>query len=167
MNKGLFTYTKSKQGLRTRIVCPNCQRIRWVNKSDITGSKNWTGKCKNCSDKRLSLHGKEHLRWKGGRAEDGHGYVLITIEKNDFFYPMVNSHGYILEHRYIVAKKLKRLLENWEVVHHLNGIKNDNRIENLELVNSNVEHYIITKMEKRIRELEKEIMELKGENNNE
>lgn len=64
------------------------------------------------------------------------------------------------EHRYVMEQHLGRKLESWEQVHHLNGKKKDNRIENLHLVTPS-EHSIYTTMEKKIRSLEKQLKILK------
>ena len=66
------------------------------------------------------------------------GYVLVWNPNH----PNANKgkgKGYIFEHRLVMSEHLGRALEKNEVVHHKNGNKSDNRIENLELL-TNEEH---------------------------
>lgn len=79
--------------------------------------------------------GDKNPNWRGGRRIDKSGYVLIHSPQH----PFGDFHGYVREHRLVMEKQLLRFLQPEEVVHHLNEIVSDNRIENLQLM-SKEEH---------------------------
>jgi hypothetical protein len=77
-----------------------------------------------------------HASWKGGKIVNTQGYVLIHQPNH----PFCDSDGYVREHRLVMEEHLGRILEPNEVVHHINGNKSDNRLENLQLM-SKKQHY--------------------------
>jgi len=79
--------------------------------------------------------GDKHYRWKGGRRIQL-GYILIY--KPD--HPHCGKTKGVLEHRLVMENFLGRYLKPDEIVHHTNGIRDDNRIENLELFLNNSKH---------------------------
>lgn len=64
---------------------------------------------------------------------DYHGYVHVWIPPDNPYYPM-SQRGWIAEHRYVMAICMGRCLATRELVHHINGIKTDNRVNNLKLI---------------------------------
>jgi uncharacterized protein (DUF433 family) len=75
--------------------------------------------------------------WQGGRVDAG-GYVAVTADSDDpIATAMATVTGYVLEHRLVMAKSLGRPLTRHETVHHINGDRRDNRLENLQLRNGN------------------------------
>lgn len=74
--------------------------------------------------------GKKFPNEKGGvghKRMTQHGYVAVYLPG----YPSADKKGRVLEHRLVMEKRFKRRLLPNEHVHHINGIKNDNRLENL------------------------------------
>lgn len=136
--------------------CPECEKEHWV---ALYKGQPRNKRCSSCF--RLWRRGKNNPNWNGGRIIVG-GYVEIKLQPDDFFYPMALKDGYILEHRLVVAKSLNRNLHSWEVVHHKNGIRDDNRIENLEL-HSDMGHKGFHIMEQKIKSLKNRIIQLEAQ----
>lgn len=74
-----------------------------------------------------------HRRSKGLKFLNSGGYVVVGVEAG---YPGARKNGrggQITEHRKVMQDFLGRQLAHHESVHHINGVRTDNRIENLEL----------------------------------
>lgn len=83
--------------------------------------------------------------WKGGvRKKVGTGYIGIFSPEH----PFATKGGYVVEHRLVMESHIGRYLKPWEVIHHINKNKTDNRIENLELIRDNSTHLHKHGMEK-------------------
>jgi hypothetical protein len=76
------------------------------------------------------VSGERNAFWKNGRFIDSRGYVKVYSPTH----PNKDSRNRVAEHRLVMEQHLGRYLERNEQVHHKNGNRTDNRIENLELV---------------------------------
>jgi hypothetical protein len=73
--------------------------------------------------------GASNSNWRGGRTRHKRGYILLWAPEH----PRTGNGSYVFEHVLVMEKTLGRYLLPGENVHHRNGIKDDNRSENLEL----------------------------------
>jgi hypothetical protein len=86
--------------------------------------------------------GEKSSRWKGGETLNKDGYILEYCPNHPF--AIGNPKKYVLQHRLVMEAHIGRVLLPIEIVHHINGIKTDNRIENLMLFSCKGEHSKIT-----------------------
>jgi len=77
--------------------------------------------------------GPAHGSWKGGRIRWESGYVGIKVDPDDPMFAMATAGGYVPEHRLVMARSIGRVLTHHETVHHINGVRDDNDISNLQL----------------------------------
>ena len=138
--------------------CLDCGKQRWVMKRDGLPQ---SPRCRKCAPfhRPPQSRGSANPAWRGGRRKNKDGYIEIVIQPENFFYPMVGKRSRtVLEHRLFMAQSLGRCLHPWEIVHHKNHIRDDNRIENLALV-SDIGHKQVSFFEQKINKLETIIKE--------
>lgn len=95
--------------------CPECNAKKYKRSS----------LCAKCS-----RSGERNGNWAGGKTQHSKGYTYVRVKEH----PKVTGEaGYVAEHVLVVEQHIGRFLVEGENVHHLNGLRSDNRIENLEL----------------------------------
>lgn len=73
---------------------------------------------------------------KGKKHKSVNGYILIK----NYTHQNRNSHNEILEHILVMSKHINRPLTKSEIVHHIDGDRTNNKIENLYLYKNRKEH---------------------------
>jgi hypothetical protein len=104
--------------------CPKCRRSAYNLCSCGKEKHKTSNQCSSCRQESLI----KPLGWRGNKIKHKKGYVQVRVPDH----PNAVS-GYVFEHRLVMEDIIGRLLFSNENVHHKNGIKDDNRPENLEL----------------------------------
>ena len=164
MDAGFMQTQKAIQGGALSMVCAVCgnQMRRW--KSQVAKAK-WPMTCgKKCRAERMK--GTGNPNWvKGAWIENRTGYRLLLVsrlsEADLKLLPNPRPRDY-LEHRMVMARHLRRILLPHENVHHINGNKTDNRIENLTLIDWKSHGREHAKIERRMTALMAENQRLKS-----
>ena len=142
--------------------CMDCGKERWVM---ARRGLPFNRRCRGCAlrahpNNFPSSRGEKNPNWKGGRRYLKEGYIQLLLQPDDFFFLMAGNDGYVLEHRLVMAKHVSRCLLAWEVVHHRNGIRDDNRLENLHLIAGRGDHASFNLLQAANRQLEKQVRQL-------
>ena len=107
--------------------CPSCRRQASHELCECGSSKQRESlTCRGCQATSGALNGN----WRGGRTTHKAGYVMRRVP----LHPRASArHPYVFEHILVMEELLGRYLRVGETVHHINGVKDDNAPENLEL----------------------------------
>ena len=133
------------------INCEQCGQIFYAAQWQIkANAKFCSRKCKHDSQKGKKPWNYGLFKPDGYKRTNGYGYIEIKDSKSK----NKTKGNFVLEHRQIMSNKLNRPLSSEEMVHHINYIKNDNRIKNLFLCSSLKQHLkIATSLNNLVNEL--------------
>jgi hypothetical protein len=108
--------------------CFVCKSVFNIKPSKYESRRTCSYKCRSIlySQER---RGNGNPSWNGGQ-KFSNGYLWLKCENH----PHANAKGYVKRSRLVVEKSIGRMIDSSECVHHINGIKDDDRPENLQIV---------------------------------
>lgn len=116
------------------IQCDACNKSFLEYKSNVLRkNRNKFGCSPECHSKIKTTPDGTRTKKHPGKEDS---YILVKNSKH----PNATTTGWVLEHRLIMEEKIGRYLKKEELVHHINMIKSDNRIENLYICSGASEH---------------------------
>jgi hypothetical protein len=152
-------------GRKTWVATLTNTKHGWVKGKAVRFCKgHWSRTNKAAITRRIGAKvGDEHPMWKGGRIKTAQGYIAVYAPSHHRAKSTGKpQRGYVLEHILIAEQKYGRSISYpQDIVHHLNGVKTDNRPENLAVVtrNNHSTQTLRSLMAERIRELELRLKE--------
>lgn len=140
---------------RVLVICDGCGCVKQLiyanyRRSQEVHNRNGLTYCKSCASKINGLKkrgkpaynrgkklppdkkGENHPKWKGGKFISSDGYVMRYVGKSSD----IGWQSYKKEHILIVEELLKRKLNGSEIIHHIDGDKLNNQVDNLYITNS-------------------------------
>ena len=109
--------------MKTVYACEQCNKVKEAYKTKSNACRFCSRECSFYffKGKEKNVVPLEKRKWH----KNSKGYMQTTVRRKRVY-----------QHRYIIENAIGRKLENHEIIHHINGIKTDNRIENLHITNS-------------------------------
>jgi len=166
VSKSGRVFDKKRKKKIYHLICDNCES-KFERTSDEFSSKRANNKykhfCTNCGNTSgfagkigsISVKNRQDLLM-GSKTIDSSGYICLYVGPD---YKYKNTYGgRIREHIYLMQEKLGRQLEKNEVIHHIDGDKKNNDIDNLDLCTVSEHNNCHAKIEKIVFDLYKKGM---------
>lgn len=155
--------SKAVKGNKNKLGYKTSEETKKKIRESNIGQKRSKETCEKISKALKGLTGEKSRSWRGGITKNHSGYIFIHQPNH----PFCENRGYVRRARLVIEGYIGRYLTKEEQAHHINGIVDDDRVENLYLFSSNSEHkkYHGNQYMKPKPLLKSNLKKIKGENN--